>query len=48
MISLKTLLLGLTVSLLLAIESNTFAQQRGDYGGWGMGPGMMGEWDGSV
>lgn len=42
--SLKTLLLGLTVSLLLTIESNTFAQQRGDYGGWGMGPGMMGGW----
>ena len=23
---------------------NAFAQQRGDYGGWCMGPGMMGGW----
>jgi putative membrane protein len=44
MISIKTLLFGLTASLPLAIESNAFAQQRGDYGGWGMGPGMMGGW----
>jgi putative membrane protein len=44
MISFKTLLLGLTATLFLAIESNTFAQPRGDYSGWGMGPGMMGGW----
>ena len=44
MISIKTLLFGLTASLPLTIESNAFAQQRGDYGGWGMGPGMMGGW----
>jgi putative membrane protein len=44
MISIKTLLFGLTASLPLAIESNAFAQQRGDCGGWGMGPGMMGGW----
>jgi putative membrane protein len=44
MISIKTLLFGLTACLPLAIESNAFAQQRGDYGGWGMGPGMMGGW----
>ena len=42
MISIKTLLFGLTASLPLAIEINAFAQQRGDYGGWGMVPGMMG------
>ena len=44
MISIKTLLFGLTASLPLAIESNAFAQRRGDYGGWGIGPGMMGGW----
>jgi len=42
--SIKTLLLGSTVSLLLSIESNTFAQQRGDCSGWVMGPGMIGGW----
>lgn len=44
MISIKTLLFGLTVSLPSAIASNTFAQQRNDYGGLGMGPGMMVGW----
>ena len=44
MISIKTLLFGLTASLPLAIEIKAFAQQRGDYGGWGMVPGMMGGW----
>jgi putative membrane protein len=44
MISMKTLLLELTISLPFVIETNTFAQQRGNYGGWDMGPGMMGGW----
>jgi len=44
MISFKAFRLGLTATLFLSIESNTFAQPRGDYGGWGMGPGMMGAW----
>ena len=41
MMSIKTLLFGLTASLLLAIGSNAFSQQRGDCGGWGMGNGMV-------
>ncbi len=44
MLSIKSLLLGLTASLPLSLASNVFAQQRGDYDGWGMGPGMMGGW----
>jgi putative membrane protein len=44
MISIKSSLLGLTASLPLSLASNVFAQQRGDYCGWGMGPGMMGGW----
>jgi putative membrane protein len=44
MISIKSLLLRLTALLPLSLASNVFAQQRGDCGGWGMGPGMMGGW----
>jgi putative membrane protein len=44
MIFIKSLLLGLTASLPLSLASNVFAQQRGDYCGWGMGPDMMGGW----
>ena len=44
MISIKSLLLNLAALLPLSLASNVFAQQRGDYGCWGMGPGMMGGW----
>ena len=44
MIPIKSLLLGLTASLPLSLASNVFAQQRGDYGGWSIGPDMMGGW----
>jgi putative membrane protein len=44
MISIKSLLLGLTSSLPLSFASNVFAQQRGDYVRWGMGLCMIGGW----
>jgi putative membrane protein len=44
MISIKSILLGLTASLPLSIASDVFAQQRGEYSCWGIGPGMMGGW----
>lgn len=44
MISIKSLLLGLTASLPLSLASNVFAQQRGNYCPWGISPGMMGGW----
>jgi len=44
MISIRSLLLKLTAFLPLSYASNVFAQQRGDYGCWGIGPGMMGGW----
>jgi hypothetical protein len=37
----KSLLLGVAGCLSLAFEKEAIAQWRG-YGGWGMGPGMMG------
>ena len=43
MISIRSLLLKLTAFLPLSYASNVFAQQRGDYGCWGIGPGMMGD-----
>ena len=42
MISIKSLLSELAASLLQALESNTFAQHRGDYGDWYPGHWMMG------
>jgi putative membrane protein len=44
MISIKSLLLGLTASLPIFLASNVFAQQRCDYVRWGMGLCMMGGW----
>ncbi len=44
MISIRSLLLILTAFLPLSFASIVFAQQRGDCGNWGMGPGMMGSW----
>ena len=44
MTSMKFLMLGLSASLPQAFEVQVFAQQRGDYHGWGMGPGMMWGW----
>jgi uncharacterized membrane protein len=44
MISIKSLWLGLTVSLPISIASNVFAQQPGDYVRWGMDLCMMGGW----
>jgi putative membrane protein len=44
MISIKSLLFKTIVSLPIVFSSNAFAQQRGEYGGWAMGPGMMGGW----
>ena len=44
MISIKSLLLGLTASLSLSLASNVFAQQPCDYVRWGMGLCMMGGW----
>lgn len=35
---------GLSAFLPLYFACSAFAQQRGDPGGWGMGPGMMGGW----
>ena len=36
--------MGLTTFLPLSLATDVFAQQRGDYGCWGFGPGMMGGW----
>ena len=44
MISIKSLLLGLTASFPLSFANDVFAQQRGEYGCFGIGPGMMGGW----
>ena len=44
MILIKSIILGLTASLPLTLANDVFAQQRGDYGCWGIGPGMMGGW----
>ena len=44
MISIKSLLLGLTASLPLFLESEVFAQQRCDYFRWGVDLCMMGGW----
>jgi len=44
MISIKSLLFGLSTFLPLSFAINVFAQQRGDVGCWGIGPGMMGGW----
>jgi len=44
MISIKSLLFGLSAFLPLSLASKVFAQQRGEYGCWGIGPGMMGGW----
>lgn len=48
MISIRSLLLKLTAFLPLSYASNVFAQQRGDHGCWGIGPGMMGGWFGMI
>ncbi len=40
----KSLLLGLAISLPQALDGKAFAQQQGGYGGWCVGPGMMGGW----
>ena len=40
----KPLILGLFVFITQALGGQVFAQPRGDYGGWGMGPGMMSGW----
>ena len=34
----------LTVLASVIVSGQAFAQQRGDYGGWEMGPGMMWGW----
>lgn len=44
MISIKSLLLGLTAFMPLSFSINAFAQQRGGYCGWGLSPGIMGGW----
>ena len=38
----ETIVFTLLASALILDQA--FAQQRGDYGGWGMGPGMMWGW----
>ena len=40
----KYFIFGWAVFLQQTIVDAVFAQQRGDYGHWGMGPGMMGGW----
>ena len=37
-------ILALTLFLSALMLGQAFAQQRGECGGWGMGPGMMGGW----
>jgi putative membrane protein len=44
MIPNKSLPFKLNAPILLFLASDVFAQQRGDYCGWGIGPGMMGGW----